>query len=103
LSGTLDARLGNLPGHSPCAQVIAKNEPVSSVLEDVALDAAHPARTQATKPPTKREIHRGAGIKNRKDTHAAVDALVESGVIVEVERRSNGAGHPAKAYKLAEE
>ena len=61
------------------------------------------ARAQATKPPTKREIHRGAGIKNRKDAHAAVDALVESGVIVEVERRSNGAGRPAKAYKLAEE
>jgi predicted transcriptional regulator len=61
------------------------------------------ARAQATKPPTKREIHRGTGIKNRKDAHAAVDALVESGAIVEVERRSNGAGRPAKAYKLAEE
>jgi predicted ArsR family transcriptional regulator len=38
-----------------------------------------------------------------KNAHAAVDALVESGVIVEVERRLNGAGRPAKAYKLAEE
>ncbi len=60
------------------------------------------ARTQATKPPTKREIHRGAGIKNRKDAHSAVEALIESGVIVEVERRSNGAGRPTTAYKLAE-
>jgi hypothetical protein len=60
------------------------------------------ARTQATKPPTKREIHRGAGIKNRKDAHSAVEALIESGVIVEVERRSNGAGRPTMAYKLME-
>jgi predicted ArsR family transcriptional regulator len=37
-----------------------------------------------------------------KNAHAAVDALVEWGVIVEVERRSNGAGRPTKAYKLAE-
>jgi hypothetical protein len=37
-----------------------------------------------------------------KDAHAAVDALVESGVIVEVERRSNGAGRSTTAYKLAE-
>jgi hypothetical protein len=60
------------------------------------------ARTQATKPPTKREIHRGAGIKNRKDAHSAVEALIESGVIMEVERRSNGAGRPTMAYKLME-
>ncbi len=60
------------------------------------------ARAQATKPPTKREIHRGAGIRNRKDAHSAVEALIESGVIVEVERRSNGAGRPTMAYKLAE-
>jgi len=61
------------------------------------------ARTQGTKPPTKREIHRGAGIKNRKDAHSAVEALIESGVIVDVERRSNGAGRPTTAYKLADE
>lgn len=60
------------------------------------------ARTQGTKPPTKREIHRGAGIKNRKDAHSAVEALIESGVITEVERRSNGAGRPTMAYKLVE-
>ncbi len=61
------------------------------------------ARTQAIKLPTKREIHRGAGIKNRKDAHAAVEALIESGVIVEVERsNSNGnGGRPTKAYKLS--
>ena len=58
------------------------------------------ARIQETKPPSKREIHRGAGIKNRKDAHASVDALLESGTIEEIDRRSRAGGRPTKAYRL---
>jgi len=58
------------------------------------------ARIQETKPPSKREIHRGAGIKNRKDAHASVDALLESGTIEEIDRRSSAGGRPTKAYRL---
>jgi len=61
------------------------------------------ARTQGTKPPTKREIHRGAGIKNRKDAYAAVEALIESSVIEEMDRRNGSGGRPTKAYKLSDE
>jgi hypothetical protein len=60
-------------------------------------------RTQSEKPPTKREIHRGTAIRHRTDAYASVDALLTSGVIVEVERSNidgNG-GRPTKGYKLA--
>ena len=59
-------------------------------------------RAQKDKPPTKREIHRGTGIKNRKDAYAAVDALIESGVLESVERKSSR-GRGATAYVITEE
>ena len=59
-------------------------------------------RTQQEKPPTKREIHRGTGIKNRKEAYAAVEALVESGSIDEIERRNGNGGRPTKGYAVVE-
>lgn len=59
-------------------------------------------RTQQEKPPTKREIHRGTGIKNRKEAYAAVEALVESGAIDEIERRNGSGGRPTKGYAVVE-
>ncbi|MBZ0300781.1 MAG: hypothetical protein K8J31_13610, partial [Anaerolineae bacterium] len=59
-------------------------------------------RTQQEKPPTKREIHRGTGIKNRKEAYAAVEALVESGAIDEIERRNGNGGRPTKGYAVVE-
>ena len=56
------------------------------------------ARVQKEQPPTKREIHRGTGIKNRKEAYAAVDALLDSGVICESERRTGG--RSARVYQL---
>ncbi len=58
------------------------------------------ARTQNDQPPTKREIHRGTGIRNRKEAYAAVDALLESGVITERERKTGG--RTGRVYLLAE-
>jgi len=58
------------------------------------------ARVQKEQPPTKREIHRGTGIKNRKEAHAAVDALLASGVIEELERKT--AGRSALVYRVTE-
>jgi len=60
------------------------------------------ARAQKDKPPTKREIHRGTGIKNRKEAYAAVDALVDSGVVESVERKS-ARGRGATAFVISEE
>ena len=60
------------------------------------------ARAQKDKPPTKREIHRGTGIKNRKEAYAAVDALVDSGVVESVERKSSR-GRGATAFVISEE
>jgi hypothetical protein len=61
--------------------------------------------TESIKPPTKREIHRGTGIRNRTDAYAAVDALLASGAIVEIERsNSDGTGgRPTKGYKLVKQ
>jgi hypothetical protein len=59
-------------------------------------------RTQQDKSPTKREIHRGTGIKNRKEAYAAVEALLESGVIEEIERRNGSGGRPTKGYTVVE-
>ncbi len=59
------------------------------------------ARAQKDNPPTKREIHRGTGIKNRKEAYAAVDALLESGVIEALERKTGG--RPAYVYRLVQD
>jgi len=58
-------------------------------------------RVQKDQPPTKREIHRSTGIKNRKEVNASVDALLESGVIEEIERKTGG--RSAKAYRVVSE
>lgn len=58
------------------------------------------ARSSAERPPSKRDIHRGTGIKNRKDVYAAVDALLDSGVIEALERKTGG--RSAQVYRLAE-
>ena len=58
------------------------------------------ARVQKEQPPTKREIHRGTGIKNRKEAYAAVDALLDSGVIEDLERKTGG--RSARVYRLNE-
>jgi hypothetical protein len=60
------------------------------------------ARVQKSKPPTKREIHRGTGIKNRKEAYAAVDALMDSGAIESVERKAVR-GRGATAFVICEE
>jgi hypothetical protein len=57
-------------------------------------------RSAREMPPSKRDIHRGTGIKNRKDVYAAVDALLDSGVIEELERKTGG--RSALVYRLAE-
>src|SRR5690606_6294860 len=44
------------------------------------------SRSSNERPPSKRDIHRGTGIKNRKDVYAAIDALVEGGAIQAAER-----------------
>jgi hypothetical protein len=59
-------------------------------------------RVQKGKPPTKREIHRGTGIKNRKEAYTAVEALVESGILDSVERKSSR-GRGATAFVITEE
>ena len=60
------------------------------------------ARTAKDRPPSKRDIHRGTGIKNRKDVYAAIDALVESGTI-ETTERSGGRGPSTTAFVLVEQ
>ena len=56
-------------------------------------------RVQDKGAPTRREIHRGTGIKYRRDSTAAVDALLDAGVIEEQERHTGG--RPSKVYCLA--
>lgn len=58
------------------------------------------ARAQKTEPPTKREIHRATGIRHRKDAYAAVEALLESGAIEELTRKTSG--RSARVYRLSE-
>lgn len=60
------------------------------------------ARAAADRPPTRRDIHRGTGIRNRKDAYAAIDALVESGVIAAIDR-TNERGRGATGFVLAEQ
>ena len=60
------------------------------------------ARFSAERPPSKRDIHRGTGIKNRKEAYAAVEALLESGAISESERRNSHGGRPTRGYEVAE-
>ena len=59
------------------------------------------ARAQKDNPPTKREIHRGTGIRNRKEAYAAVDALLDSGVIEALERKTGG--RSAHIYRLGQD
>lgn len=60
------------------------------------------ARSSADRPPTRRDIHRGTGIRNRKDVYAAIDALMESGVIEAIDRASER-GRSATGFVLAEQ
>lgn len=60
------------------------------------------ARAQIDKPSTKCEIHQGIGIKNRNEAYAAVDALVDSGVVESVERKASR-GRGATAFFISEE
>ena len=59
-------------------------------------------RVQTDKPPSKRDIHRGTGIKYRKDAYNAVDALLESGAIMSVERNGTGRGRTTTGFIVAE-
>ncbi len=52
------------------------------------------------RPPSAREMLRGAGIKTRKEVDATLVALLDDGVIEAVERKGQAAGRPAKAYQL---
>ncbi len=54
------------------------------------------------RPPSAREILRGAGIKTRKEVDATLAALLDDGVIEAIERKGQGAGRPAKAYQLTD-
>ncbi len=54
------------------------------------------------RPPSAREILRGAGIKTRKEVDATLAALLDDGVIEAIERKGEGAGRPAKAYQLTQ-
>jgi len=60
------------------------------------------ARSAKDRPPSKRDIHRGTGIKNRKDVYSAIDALVESGSVEPVERNI-GRGPKTTAYILVKD
>lgn len=52
------------------------------------------------RPPSKRDIHRGTGIKNRKDVYESVDALVKAGMLRIVIRNNNGRGPSTQAFVL---
>ena len=52
------------------------------------------------RPPSAREMLRGAGIKTHKEVDATLAALLDDGVIEAVERKGQAAGRPAKAYQL---
>src|SRR5664279_2236080 len=54
------------------------------------------------RPPSAREILRGAGMKTRKEVDATLAALLDDGVIEAVERKGQAAGRPAKAYQLSD-
>ena len=54
------------------------------------------------RPPSAREILRGAGMKTRKEVDATLAALLDDGVIEAVERKGQAAGRPAKAYQLTD-
>ncbi len=51
------------------------------------------------RPPSARDILRGAGVKSRKEIDATLAALVEDGVIEVIERKGTGAGRPSKGYR----
>jgi hypothetical protein len=53
------------------------------------------------KPPTRREIHLGTRLKTRRDCYLAIDALVEGGEIVEVERQGER-GPKTVGYQLSD-
>ncbi len=53
------------------------------------------------RPPSAREILRGAGMKTRKEVDATLAALLDDGVIEAVERKTNG--RPARGYRLTAE
>lgn len=50
------------------------------------------------RPPSKRDIQRGTGIKDRKDVYASVDALVKAGMLKLVIRNTSGRGPTTEAY-----
>jgi hypothetical protein len=54
------------------------------------------------RPPSAREILRGAGMKTRKEVDATLAALLDDGVIEAVERKGQAAGRSTKAYRLTE-
>lgn len=54
---------------------------------------------EASRPPSAREILRGAGVKTRKEVDATLAALLDDSVIEVVERKTSG--RPARAYQLA--
>lgn len=53
------------------------------------------------KPPTRREIHKATGIPSRKDSNAAIDALLASGVLQAVPRHGER-GPVTEAFVLVE-
>lgn len=53
------------------------------------------------RPPSAREILRGAGMKTRKEVDATLAALLADGVIEVAERKTNG--RPARGYRLTAE
>ncbi len=53
------------------------------------------------RPPSAREILRGAGMKTRKEVDATLAALLDDGVIEVAERKTNG--RPARGYRLTAE
>lgn len=56
------------------------------------------SKAPAERPPSKRDIQRGTGIKDRKDVYASVDALVKAGLLKLVLRNTNGRGPTTEAY-----
>lgn len=56
------------------------------------------SKAPAERPPSKRDIQRGTGIKDRKDVYASVDALVKAGLLKMVNRNTNGRGPMTEAY-----
>jgi hypothetical protein len=97
------------PAHWAKAQLMAEEyrESAHRVLAEmnISLDIRYEqkildfvSKAPPERPPSKRDIQRGTGIKDRKDVYASVDALVKAGLLKLTIRNTNGRGPTTEAY-----